>query len=358
MKDKEYIHLWKQFLEEYKEYVLSFDNKWIKNLESLILFININKRLPKQRVIDKIESSIGLWFIRQNTNYKNKIESMKDMNKYNRWVQFLEEYKEYFSDTEKQSINSDISQKSKEDISDEDEEYIFKPKPRKTMELKISSTTKSTESTEQKKVRIKSELELLHQRYKTLKSKNLHQEFNENKELWGRYHQIAEENEKSFPEEEIPRNIIIKELDKIKTKRTKLVVDMGCGKAQISECFSEDKRFEFRNFDHVSLNEKIEKCDISNTPLCEDSVEICILSLAMWGSNCEEYIRESNRILESNGTLYIIEPTKRWSEKDDIGNIIQGKEGSKLKLLLEKNGFKIHHEKVRKFCLFICNKIL
>jgi len=99
------------------------------------------------------------------------------------------------------------------------------------------------------------------------------------------------------------------------------------------------------------------QCDISNLPLEEDSVDICILSLAMWGSNCEEYIKEANRILETDGKLYIIEPTKRWSENYDRYNIIEGKEASKMIKLLEDNGFYIKNRSIEKFCLFECNKI-
>ena len=75
----------------------------------------------------------------------------------------------------------------------------------------------------------------------------------------------------------------------------------------------------------------------------------------MWGSNCEEYIQEALRILESNGLLYIIEPTKRWSEKDEIGNIINDP-GMKLKNLLEENNFQINEQDIQKFTLFICRK--
>jgi ribosomal RNA-processing protein 8 len=204
---------------------------------------------------------------------------------------------------------------------------------------------------------VKSEISVLHQRYKTMNSKNLHQEFNNNPDVWHKYHQISEENEKSFPEDDIPRNRIIQELNKIKTKRTKQIVDMGCGKAQIAEYFQTDTRFKFINYDHISSNDTIISCDISNTPLEDDSVEICILSLAMWGSNCREYIQEANRILESGGKLYVVEPTKRWSEQDEQGNIIGEKEGSKMKTLLEENGFKIVEQSIEKFCLFVCIKI-
>ena len=76
----------------------------------------------------------------------------------------------------------------------------------------------------------------------------------------------------------------------------------------------------------------------------------------MWGSNCKNYITEACRILESNGKLYIIEPTKRWSNKDENDNIIEGQEGAKLKALLEENDFTIVERSVEKFCLFICIK--
>ena len=228
-------------------------------------------------------------------------------------------------------------------------------KPKKSMKLKTPSVKKET--TEQKRERAKSELSILNQRYKTLTSQNLQKEFQENPDLWTKYHEISEENEKSFPEKDIPHNRIIQELDKIKTKRTKKVVDMGCGKAQIANHFLEDKRFQFINYDHVSSNENIQTCDISNTPLEENDAEVCILSLAMWGSNCKDYIKEAHRILETGGKLYMIEATKRWSEKDENENIIPGKEGSKMKELLEENRFQIVEESIEKFCMFVCIKV-
>jgi ribosomal RNA-processing protein 8 len=229
-----------------------------------------------------------------------------------------------------------------------------KPKPKKkSMKLK---TTAKKETSEQKRQRTKTEISELHQRYKTLNSQNLNKEFKEKPELWHKYHEISEENEKSFPKEDIPRNRIIQEIDKIKTTRTKLVVDMGCGKAQIAQHFKNDKRFSFTNYDHVSSNDTVISQDISQIPLEDHSVEICILSLAMWGSNCHDYVKEANRILESGGNLYIMEPTKRWSEQDEQGNIVPEKEGSKMVKLLEENGFQIVEKIIEKFCLFKCIK--
>jgi SAM-dependent methyltransferase len=223
------------------------------------------------------------------------------------------------------------------------------------MKLKEPSVPKET--ADQKRVRIHSELSQLHQKYKTLTSPNLRYRFDQDPSLWHSYHAIAEANEASFPTEEIPRNRIIQLLDKLKTKNTKQVVDMGCGKAQISEHFRGDKRFEFTNFDHVSSSDSVVSCDISNTELPDDSVDICILSLAMWGANSKCYICEANRILESGGKLYIIEPTKRWTDKDEHGNPILEKKGQKLKTLLLENGFTIVQEDIEKFCLLTCFKL-
>lgn len=241
---------------------------------------------------------------------------------------------------------------------DTDAPDTSKPKPKKSMKLKIQPTPNSrVETTEHKRERVKSELSVLHQRYKTMTSQNLRKEFTKNPDLWNKYHAIAEENEKSFQEDGIPRNRIIRELDKIHMNRTKVVVDMGCGKAQIAEHYKNDHRFRFINYDHISSSDAVTSCDISHTQLDDNSVEICILSLAMWGHNCKEYIQEANRILESNGELYIIEPTKRWSEEDEHKNNIPGKEGDKLKKLLETNGFRIKKQDIEKFCLFVCIKM-
>jgi hypothetical protein len=51
-----------------------------------------------------------------------------------------------------------------------------------------------------------------------------------------------------------------------------------------------------------------------------------------------------------------MEATKRWSEKDENHNLIEGEEGAKLKKKLEDNGFQITSSKIEKFSMFICIK--
>jgi superfamily II DNA or RNA helicase len=343
MKDPKIYSEWSQFLKEYKKYFNSITEKWFENLQKLKIFINNNKKMPRQTNrtnINETERKQGKWLSHQLLNYKKKTGSMKEGSEiYNQWGQFLEEYKQYFDNTHDKSV---------EEV-DEEEEIIITPK-KKSMKLKEKKEPKET--LEQRQTRTKSELSVLHQRYKTLNSQNLQKEFQETPELWHKYHAISEENEKSFPEEGIPRNRIIQELNEIKTKRTRTVVDMGCGKAQIACHFANDKRFSFINYDHISSNENVEVQDISQITLEDHSVEICILCLAMWGSNCHDYITEAHRILESGGNLYIIEATKRWTSEAEDSN-----PADKLKKILETNGFQITKQSLEKFSLFVCTKI-
>ena len=243
---------------------------------------------------------------------------------------------------------------------EEDKEEEFEINiPVKKKSTKLTTKPKSSKEKDKtdKRHRTKSNMSVLHQRYKSMNSANLHQEFHDNPTSWHNYHAISETNWQSFPEDQIPRSRIIEKLNSNKTKRTKLVVDMGCGKADISEHFKADTRFQFINYDHIACNETVEVCDISSVPLEDNSVEICILSMAMWGHNCREYITEAYRILETNGTLYIIEPTKRWTPKDADNNIIDGAEGTDLIVELEKNNFRIVEQSIEKFCMFVSIKV-
>jgi ribosomal RNA-processing protein 8 len=334
MSNEEHYTIWSNFLWEYADY---FD-VWISNFNKLKAFLNENKKFPLSVSTNEYEKTLALWARHQNQNYKNRTHRMNDDIPYNAWTLFC-----------------DTHVKNNQIKPVKTMELVKPSRPKKNFEYTVKKTTDTPEI---KKIRIKSQMEVLHQRYKTLSSTNLNKEFSDNSNLWNEYHDLSEKNEESFPKEGIPRNRIINELEKLKARRTKTVVDMGCGRAQISKHFTDknDTRFQFINYDHVSSNESVISCDISNTPLENDSVEIVILSLAMWGSNCKSYITEAHRILESNGLLYIIEATKRWSEEDENHNLIQGEEGGKLKNVLIENHFQVSESKIEKFSLFVCNK--
>jgi superfamily II DNA or RNA helicase len=206
--------------------------------------------------------------------------------------------------------------------------------------------------------RPQSELSLLHKEYKTLRSDNLATKFRENPHLWNEYHQIAEANELSFPDGEVPYQRVIAflkmHLATFHHKKQKTIVDMGCGTARVHKAFADQPNLTFHNLDHVACDERVTVADIAHTGLEDGYADVAILCLAMWGSNKEEYLTEAFRLLDPNGRLIIVEPSKRWM--DESGQ-------HKLRDMLERHGFtivqeevKISDKEVHKFSLFVIKK--
>jgi superfamily II DNA or RNA helicase len=329
MKNPEIHSTWTETLSQYP-CLLSGAAKWWVSADNWSKFIDKHNKKPSSKSKDKQEASLGEWYNTQQKSYNVnrtlcKGIMKKDENIHSQWTKMLEKYK---------GIGTQPKKKS----------------------MKLVTTEPKPETSTERQTRVKTELSVLHQRYKTLKSVNLHKDFVANPDLWKQYHAISEQNEETFPDDEIPRNVIIATLDRIKSNRTRRIVDMGCGKAQISQHFKDDPRFTFTNYDHIAFDETIvTSCDISKTPIDDNSVDVVILSLAMWGSNCHSYITEAYRILENSGTLYIIEPTKRWSVMDGH-NITPGTAASKLRTVITDNGFSVVKENIEKFCMFRCIK--
>ena len=311
--------LWKDFIDEYKEYYISDEDKWKKNLKELIKYIDTNNKLPKKG------PGLGYWIGTQKKKYKKKSMIMKNPIIRKLWEDFTNEYQKYLTKSVKKAMT--------------------KPK--------ISKKEKSETQTQQK-ARVKSEISILHQKYKTMNSQTLHKHFKENPQDWIEYHKIAKENDKTFPIDEIPRNKVIKYLENLKGGKPKVVVDLGCGFAEINQHFKDNERFKFTNFDHYSANEFVTVKDIKNTGLPDYSVDIAIGCMSMWGSNCNDYIDEVHRILEYGGTLLICEPYRRWNSvmEDNNGKV----ENRLVKLLIEK-GFNIINIEETKFMFIECRTV-
>jgi hypothetical protein len=206
--------------------------------------MDTNKKRPSNVSSNITEKMLGQWLSAQLKYYKKKTGGMKDESRYNLWTQFLKNYKLYFNnlntqfiettstssnkqiilttdETENNTVEEEIQPKEIEIIEEEtdipEEDFLSSlKKKKKKKSMKLTKTNKQkVESNEQKQTRVKSEMSQLHQRYKTLKSENLKKEFNENPELWHKYHSISEENEKSFLDKDIPRNRVIQQLDEL-----------------------------------------------------------------------------------------------------------------------------------------------
>ena len=91
--------IWTEFLEDYKDYLLSNEELWITRLEEIKKYIDLNKKIPSYNDKNREIKSLGNWIIHQISNYKSKKNSMSDTNIYNTWIQFIssDKYNEYFT---------------------------------------------------------------------------------------------------------------------------------------------------------------------------------------------------------------------------------------------------------------------
>ena len=100
-----------------------------------------------------------------------------------------------------------------------------------------------------------------------------------------------------------------KEMIKFYKKRDGLVIgDFGCGEAFLHKELS--SKHTVHSFDHVAMDKFVTECDFSKTPLDDESLDVAIYSLAMMGSNINEYLHEAHRVLRLDGKINIIEPQK------------------------------------------------
>ena len=288
-----------------------------------------NKRPPEKDKDPEIKK-LGIWFSHQIDNYKKQNCSIVWTNPDVRteWESYIEKYSEY--------LDRNSSKKKQTSIPETHEEQ------------------KTTTPHQFPPI---SDIGALHKKYLKMGSDTLHKKFKENPDLWLEYHATRNRTFTTYDTDSIPSNRIVRELEKIQTKRQKVIVDMGCGEASIAHHFQNDKRFAFHNYDHQTGGDPlIQEVDISKLPLEDVSVEIAIMSLALWGTrdNCTQYIKEAYRVLESGGKFYISDSTKKWSPEQ----LTPENGGELLRTLLTTNGFNIINEEIRSpFCLFVCEKI-
>ena len=342
MSDPEIRSKWEVVCEKYKEYLcIDREELWVLMLQKLCVYMDKEKKRPSARNKNAEIKKLGGWIGTQNKNYVVNIGCMSDPDIRIKWEEMLEKYKHIFI---------------QEPVSLEPVSLAQEPPPpkKKKRNLVIKPTTESASTHTHHPISVIGQFHKTHIR---MRSDTLHQKFKDNPTLWEDYHQMRASTFANYDPASIPSNRIIQELEKIKTKRQVVVVDMGCGKASIAHHFQKDTRFVFHNYDHQSGGDTmIQEIDISSLPLDDASAEYAIMSLALWGTkeNCIQYIKEAFRVLESKGRLYISDSTKKWSPDP----LTSENAGQLLRTMITENGFKIISEDVGiPFCLFVCDKL-
>ena len=100
MKNEEIYNKWAEFQDQYADYLKSFDEIWLDNYNSLIKYIEENKKTPSAADKNKDIKKLARWLSVQKNYYANKIKSMKNPEIYDRWTNFNNEYGDYLKSNE------------------------------------------------------------------------------------------------------------------------------------------------------------------------------------------------------------------------------------------------------------------
>lgn len=166
---------------------------------------------------------------------------------------------------------------------------------------------------EDRERRINSELSEFNRRGKTTHSSTMHKEFSDNPDSWHRYHTLRKSRMESW--EEIPYEYIA---TKIKDHRD-VIADFGCGENLFKHCVPKNK---VHSFDHIAIDDTVTACDMRNTGLGDETIDVAVFSLALWGTNRVEYIKEAYRVLRRKGMIYIAEPSKDYDTPEGQEKLI------------------------------------
>ena len=123
----------------------------------------------------------------------------------------------------------------------------------------------------------------------------------------------------------VPVDVVIDWIKK-NHKPPEIIADMGCGDAKIS--FSVPNKV--HSFDFKARNPNVTECDMSHTPLENNSVDVVVFVLSLMGTNLSDFINEAYRIIKKNGSLLIIEVTSRIEDLSSFISAIEERGFSKV----------------------------
>ena len=372
MKNPEIAKLWEEFIIENERLFKTDFELYLDNLNETKQFISEYGRLPSPATDKDNEKykKLGKWVEHQKTNYSpivnERIKSMKNPEIVKLWEEFMSENEELFKtyakykpvqDSKQEETKSEIKlnqtetidksstceqitirgsrcknqiknttscgkklctihyNKSKNESKNESKEKTVKPSPKSTMK-KIKTESKQTDN-ESKSSRQKSEYEKISNRMSVQKSTTTNELFASDNDQWEKYHSYRDFSFQGYPQDDIPVNKIINHLNE-KSKYKLKILDLGCGRNLIKDKFKSNPKFNIIGYDHISYNGSI-AVDISKLPDEDESIDICIFSQSLMGSNWREYLIDAQRVLKYNGEMIISESIDRI---DDIKAVL------------------------------------
>ena len=283
-------------------------------INRLIQFQNEFKTLPKQHSGNEKEQKLVNSMTIFRKSYRTKKLDVK-------WINKLEEIPGwYWHKDEKKKTQPKQSHPSP---SPSPPPTKSKPKPRFVIRShlipnpasSLECSAPETNPSNPKRVITDSPYKLTGRAWSTQKSCTTHEKLRSNPAEWHAYHYARDISFQGYDQTQIPRNRIIVHLAN-KRKHRLRILDLGCGRNNIAQHFAQndkDHKFNIQGYDHVIEEGSGARVgNIADISAQEDdySVNICIYSQSLMGSDWREYLKEGHRMLGYNGEFIISEHIK------------------------------------------------
>ena len=307
MKNKNIYDMFTQFFKDYEH--LFIDNKtiWKNNLEKVKKYINENNDLPTNKTNNDEIKTLHNWIATQKKNYKEKTQIMKEQEMQILWEEFMQMY------LTNKPIETQPNNLQPIELPINNSQIFKKPTKKKTT-ITLQSFTEINETNEINEIRHHQRLSNYQEISKKLTIQNSNTSytmFQQNPTLWNDYHNARDFSFQGYDNQhEIPINKIITYIAK-KILKKLTILDLGCGRNLIQEYFKNYPNLNIIGYDHISFNGSIQ-CDISKLPNDNETVDICIFSQSLMGSNWQSYLEEAMRVLRHNGEIIISESIERY----------------------------------------------
>ncbi len=165
----------------------------------------------------------------------------------------------------------------------------------------------------------------MNQRFNTSKSTTMHDRLVADPEEFYLYHSLYREARETWSE--VPYQVIAEQLNK---RPDWVIGDFGCGEALLSKSL----RNKVYSFDHVAINPTVKACDMAQTGLDAEILDVAVFSLSLMGVNWKDYLKEAFRLLRNGSLLKISEPASSWAE-NNYESLKKGIEAAGFELLGE-----------------------
>jgi hypothetical protein len=319
------------------------DLQMLKAIE-IAKWCNENKRQPSCVAKDPEEKKLGQCIGNQKKNYDSRgpefsKNGMKHPERWQMWTDTIQKYpclkkkgQEQEQEQETSSPSPSPSPPTKSNPKVSKKSHLI---PNPTQES-LECSAPETNPTSLKRVITDSPYKLTGRAWATQKSCTTHEKLQSNPAEWHAYHAARDISFKGYVDQsQIPRNRVIAHLGN-KREHVLRILDLGCGRNNIARHFADDKDHEFtiQGYDHVvEEGSGALAGNIADLAAHEkrQTVDICIYSQSLMGSDWRDYLTEGHRMLRYNGEFIISEHVKML---DDVRAEL-GRLGCKIESVVE-----------------------